>query len=300
MGNILDLVITQPLAYVFRFIFDFCNSYGITIVLFTVFIKLVLLPLTYKQQKSMTAIQAVQPSINEINRKYAGNKEKISEETMKLYQKHKINPMAGCFPLLLQLPVIYLFYRIIRCPLQYIMKVPEAAVNKVIEAVKAAPELAGAVNVSNAAAAEIEIASKLSNPTLMEVVQKTTENIEGIFIRPINFNFLGLDLSLTPSWSQLSWLWVIPVLAAVTQYLSTWVMKQTQPKVETKSKKSPNGEQMPDMASTMNKTMPLMSAMFCFMLPAGIGIYWIISNVMQMLTQVGLNLWFIKKKENEV
>lgn len=299
MGNILDTIITQPLAYVFRFIFDFCNSYGVTIILFTVFIKLVLFPLTYKQQKSMTAIQALQPKINEINRKYNGNKEKISEETMKLYQQHKVNPMAGCFPLLLQLPVIYLFYRIIRCPLQYILKFPAEAVNKTVEAIKAVPELAGIVS-GNAAAEEIAIASRLSDSSLMEVVKTATAEFDGILYEAVNFQFLGLDLSLTPSWTQLSVLWIIPLLAAVTQYLTSWVMKKTQPKpAETPKKKGPNGEEMPDMASSMNKTMPIMTAVFCFMLPAGIGIYWIVSNLMQMVTQVGLNLWFAKRKEQE-
>ena len=69
--------------------------------------------------------------------------------------------------------------------------------------------------------------------------------------------------------------------------------------METPKKKGPNGEAMPDMASSMNKTMPIMTAVFCFMLPAGIGVYWIVSNIMQMITQVCLNLWFAKRKEQE-
>lgn len=299
MGNFFNTIITQPLAYVFRFIFDFCDNYGLTIILFTVFIKLVLFPLTYKQQKSMTAIQALQPKINEINRKYNGNKEKISEETMKLYQKYNVNPMAGCLPLLIQLPVIFLFYQIIRCPLQYILKFPKEAVSAAVEAIKAVPDLAGIVSGTNAAAEEIAIASHLADASLMDVVKTATESFEGLIYRAVDFQFLGLDLSLTPTWTQLSWLWVIPILAAATQYLSTWIMKKTQPKAETPKKKDPNGEQMPDMASSMNKTMPIMTAVFCFMLPAGIGVYWIVSNIMQMITQVCLNLWFAKRKEQE-
>lgn len=299
MGNILNTIITQPLAYIFRFIFDFCNSYGITIILFTIFIKLVLFPLTYKQQKSMNAIQALQPKINEINRRYNGNKEKISEETMKLYQKYKVNPMAGCLPLLIQLPIIYLFYQIIRCPLQYILKFPKEAVSATVEAIKAIPDLAGVVSGTNTAAQEIAIASHLTDPSLMEVVKTATSEFKGLLYHAVDFNFLGLDLSLTPSWRQLSWLWIIPILAASTQYLSTWIMKKTQPKTETPKKKNPTGEEMPDMTSSMNKTMPIMTAMFCFMLPAGIGVYWIVSNLMQMMTQVGLNLWFSKRKEKE-
>lgn len=299
MGNFFNTIITQPLAYVFRFIFDFCDNYGLTIILFTVFIKLVLFPLTYKQQKSMTAIQALQPKINEINRKYNGNKEKISEETMKLYQKYNVNPMAGCLPLLIQLPVIFLFYQIIRCPLQYILKFPKEAVSAAVEAIKAVPDLAGIVSGTNAAAEEIAIASHLADASLMDVVKTATESFEGLIYRAVDFQFLGLDLSLTPTWTQLSWLWVIPILAAATQYLSTWIMKKTQPKAETPKKKGPNGEEMPDMASSMNKTMPIMTAVFCFMLPAGIGVYWIVSNIMQMITQVCLNLWFAKRKEQE-
>lgn len=102
-----------------RIIFSFVKDYGWSIIAFTVVVKLLLLPLTIKQTKSMKAMQDIQPKIQEIQNKYKNKPEKQNEEIVKLYQEAKINPLAGCLPLLLQMPILFGLYNVLRDPVKY-------------------------------------------------------------------------------------------------------------------------------------------------------------------------------------
>jgi YidC/Oxa1 family membrane protein insertase len=100
-------------------IFEFVNNYGVAIILFTIFVKVLLLPLTIKQTKSTKAMQDIQPMIKEIQEKYKNKPEKQNEEIMKLYQEAKINPLAGCLPLLIQFPILIGLFSVLREPWNY-------------------------------------------------------------------------------------------------------------------------------------------------------------------------------------
>lgn len=89
------------------------GNYGLSILVVTFLVRLVVFPLTWKQQKSTKAMQELQPQINKIREKYKKNQQKMQEETMKLFQKHGVNPMAGCLPLLVQIPILFAFYQAI-------------------------------------------------------------------------------------------------------------------------------------------------------------------------------------------
>lgn len=90
------------------------HSYGLGIILTTLIVRLLLFPLTLSQNKSMVAMRRIQPEISAIQKKYANNKEELNKQTMELYQKHKINPLGGCLPMLVQLPILYAFFRVLR------------------------------------------------------------------------------------------------------------------------------------------------------------------------------------------
>ena len=121
MGSIAKL-----LGSLLKIIYDIVNNYGIAIVIFTVLIRLILLPLNIKQQKSMMRMQAVSPLISEVQEKYKNDKEKQSQETMKIYQKYKISPFAGCLPLLIQFPVLIALIWVIYDPGFYLFGVDTA------------------------------------------------------------------------------------------------------------------------------------------------------------------------------
>src|SRR6266849_7050120 len=94
------------------FFYDLIPSYGLAIILLTVAVRLVMLPLTIKQTRSMQEMQRLQPEVKRIQAKYKGDRQKMNEEMMNLYKEHKVNPLGGCLPLLLQLPIFLALYRV--------------------------------------------------------------------------------------------------------------------------------------------------------------------------------------------
>ncbi len=106
--------IAGGLGWVLAQIVAVTHSYGLGIILTTLIVRLLLFPLTLSQNKSMVAMRKIQPELNEINKKYANNKEEQQKLTMELYQKHKINPLGGCLPMLVQLPILWAFFRVLQ------------------------------------------------------------------------------------------------------------------------------------------------------------------------------------------
>jgi YidC/Oxa1 family membrane protein insertase len=104
----------QGLGVLLSFLYDLVRSYGLAIILLTVLVRVVLLPLTIRQTRSMQEMQKLQPKIKELQRKYKGNRQKVAEETQKLYREHQVNPLGGCLPLLLQLPVFFALFGVLR------------------------------------------------------------------------------------------------------------------------------------------------------------------------------------------
>lgn len=109
----------DAIGWLLAWLYDLTGSFGFAIIILTIVFRIVLLPLGIKQIKSMQAMQALQPKIKEIQKKYKGNKQKVQEQTMKLYQEYGVNPLGGCLPLLLQFPILIAMYSVIRAPVPY-------------------------------------------------------------------------------------------------------------------------------------------------------------------------------------
>ena len=116
--------IFEPLYKLFgailKFFYELSGNYGVAIILFTLAVNIILLPLTWKQQKSTTKMQSIQPELKKIQQKYKNDKEKLNMEMMKLYKDNDINPMGGCLPMLIQMPIIMGLFALLRNPMQYI------------------------------------------------------------------------------------------------------------------------------------------------------------------------------------
>ena len=112
-------IISNALGHVLRIIFEFVQNYGLSIILFTILVKVLLLPLTIKQTKSTKAMQDIQPKIKDIQTKYKDKPEKQQQEIMKIYTEAKINPLAGCLPLLIQMPILIALFSVLREPVKY-------------------------------------------------------------------------------------------------------------------------------------------------------------------------------------
>lgn len=200
-------------------------------------------------------MQSIQPELKKIQQKYKNDKEKLNMEMMKLYKDNDINPMGGCLPLLIQLPIIFILYQIVYRPLTYMLSMAPDA----IEALKTTYNL-------HDYSAEIKIAAL--DPSIN-----------------IDFNFLGLNLSETPSFSNFHWLWLIPALAGITTFALSWLTTKQSNARKTEKEENSTADTM----QTMTKIMPLITVWFAFNFPAGIGFYWIMNNLFKMIQQIAVN-----------
>ncbi len=305
--NIFEFCITRPLGLIIRLIYDLVQNYGLAIILFTIIVKLILLPLQVKSQKAMKRQQKVQPIIAELQKKYAHDQQKLQQEMMKVYKENNISMSGGCLPLLIQLPVLYALYGVIQRPLTYIKGIDftnstvlESVKNIVASMMEAFPDKVGSL--ANMTAEQISKSYQIQLSNWSSVLGKAEE-----LSWDINFNFLGLDLSGLPS-SSLSaimagdfsnmgtvLLILIPAFAIFTTWLS---MKYSQSM--SGAPKSNSDDPAQSMTKSMSLMMPIMTGFFTFTLPSGIGIYWIISSVMQMAQQFILNKYFDKKEDDFV
>ncbi|MDY6313777.1 MAG: YidC/Oxa1 family membrane protein insertase [Clostridia bacterium] len=275
-------ILTPVLGPVLRFIYNLVNNYGLAIILFSIVIKLILFPLSIKQYKSTAAMKKIQPELNKLQKKYGNDKEKLQKEQMALYEKYGINPMAGCLPTLIQMPILFALYRVIMMPLTYISGISEDKVTAVAEVLK--------LDTKTLAANQIKLTEMLNNSATMEKVKDIIPSFS-----QIDFSFLGLNLSETPHFgvpksAAEAALWIIPILAGVTSLLSSIAMNKMSGIPQS------DGSQNSQMKA-MTYMMPLMSVYFCFILPAGMGIYWIINNVIAIAQQFVLNKIMFKDSD---
>lgn len=305
--NIFEFCITRPLGLIIRLIYDLVSNYGLAIILFTIIVKLILLPLQVKSQKAMKRQQKVQPIIAELQKKYANDQQKLQQEMMKVYKENNISMSGGCLPLLIQLPVLYALYGVIQRPLTYIKgidftnsQVLESVKNIVASMQEAFPDRVA--NIASMTAEQISKSYQIQLSNWSSLLGKAEE-----LSWDINFNFLGLDLSGLPSSSLTAimsgdfsnmgtvLLILIPAFAIFTTWLS---MKYSQKMTGAPKQNDDNPAQ--SMTQSMSIMMPIMTGFFTFTLPSGIGIYWIISSVMQMAQQFILNKYFDKKEDDFV
>ena len=259
-------IITVPFGYLMSFLYGIAGNYGIAIVLFTIVIKALLLPLSYKQQKSSMKMTALNPQLQELQKKYKNDKEKLNKETMDLYNRHGANPLAGCLPTLLQFPIMIGLYQVINRPLTYMYHLTAEQVSGLRDS----------------------IADLAANTPEIILAQHLTEDVirkNGLSIPVLNLNFFGLNLAQVPNWQVLSVLWIIPLLAALASYGSSKFAQKLQPATNTEGG---------NPGQTMMMIMPFMSLFFCFQLPAGVGFYWIMTSLTSMLQQWILTKYFRK------
>lgn len=281
--------IAGPLGKVLYFIYDVLafRNYGIAIIFFTLVIKIVLMPLTIKQTKSMAKMTEVQPLLQDIQKRYAGDKEKINQETMKLYQEKGVNPMGGCLPLLIQMPILISLFSVITRPLTFmlgkskeVIEILKTFVNGQLGVVARYPEIE-ILNYFHTHAADLNL-----------------ESIKGILSKSelINFNFLGLNLGFTPTintaklfgaeiWTYLPLL-LIPLLATAATFLAT---KLTTPQP------APGAGKQAGSMKYMQYMGPAITLMFSFQLPAGIGLYWLAQNAFQIVERLVINKFILNK-----
>ncbi len=269
------------LGTIMKYIYNFVENFGVAIILFTILVRVCLLPLVIKQQKSMAHMQKMQPKLQELQKKYQYDKEKLNEETMKLYQQYKINPMSSCLPLFIQMPILIAIYGVIQNPITYIMGHP------VTEELKAALT----VLCQTPTDTQLNVVAFVSNN--LDKAKELLATIQTNFTAEqfvMNFDFFGLNLGLTPSAavSTNPILWALPVFAGLTTFLTSYITQKINAKTQT-------AEQASQMKS-MQLIFPFMTAYFCYILPAAMGLYWVVGNLIQIVQSFTLDRYIMNKE----
>jgi len=251
----------------------FGGSYALALLLYALLFKLLFLPFGIKQQKNQIKMAKLAPKISLIKAKYRGRTDqptlqKQQQEIMDLQQREGYSPFSGCLPLLLQMPIIIFLYNIIRNPLSYICKLSDEAVQKVHQLVTGAETLA-----------EFK---KIDQIQLVSQIQSSSADLSAYDLSKLpDFDLFGLDLAATPSFNPITWLVVIPVIAAALTWLSMWLTRKWNGNGMGTAQEQ--DAQAQASAKMMDLMMPAMTLFFAFSFSGMLGLYWIYQSALGIL-----------------
>ncbi len=304
--------IVGPISFVLGFVVNFIfniiyginpvNSLGFTIILFTIFIRVLMLPLVAKQMASMKKMQDLVPLQNEIKEKYAGktdqeSKQKETLEIQELYRKNGVNPLGGCLPMLIQMPIFFALNEIIRNSYRYVDKIGDLYTEislKLMEIPDYISTLAPIIQPSlqNKVSNDIAPTEGLNKAVnalsandwyqiLNNIPTDIAKSLYDLLIQKNTIDsFMGMNLSENPNLFSISI--IIPILSVLTTFLTSWLSMKNNPSA------TGNGTAA-QQQKMMMYMMPVMMGFMSFSLSAGVGLYWITSSVFQVFQQLYMN-----------
>ena len=281
--------ISEIFGYILNFLYEQFNNYGVAIIIFSVLLRIILIPITIKQQKSLKKNAKLQKEMKEIQTKYKSNPEKLNQETIELYKREKMSPFSGCFSGILQIIIILSVFWLVSKPLTYMKKINPEIIEKYSQELKEEG--------ANSSYTEIAIINK-----------KAAEDPEVY----INMNNLGLDLSKVPTQSLDDFrVYIIPILYVISSVISIKITtkmnsnskdkdinKLKKAEAEDKEKQPDEMEMMQQMNNNMTYMMPIMSVMIAIIAPLGLALYWLISNVLMIVERLIIDRFINQKEEN--
>lgn len=329
--------VSQILGWIMDLLFRFTSSMGILniglcIILFTLVVKVLMFPLTIKQQKSSKLMSVMQPELQAVQNKYKGKTDnesmmKMNVETKAVYEKYGTSMTGGCLQLLIQMPILLALYRVIYNIPAYVSSVK----TYFMQVVYAITNTAAAADLKEGAGAALlqfaeennvplvgvtkigdltGVAGEALGNKMVDILYKlnpeqwgelgkrfpeaaTVISENSVAIEKMN-EFLGINLATNP-WQGMTpnAAWLIPILAGLSQWFSAKLMMSNQPQQDENSTSA-------QMMKQMNVMMPMMSVFFCFTFPAAIGIYWVASSVFQIIQQLIVNAYLNKVDMDEM
>ena len=284
-------------GYLLNAIYGVVDNYGIAIIIFTVILKVIMLPISIKQQKTLKKTSKIQAEAKEIQEKYSNDQLRQSQELMDLYKRENMSPFSGCLSSIVQFVIILSMFFLVSRPLTYMKNVDADLINNYINQLSEKSE--GQLRYP-----EIAIIKNMSE------VDKTVS---------INMNFLGLDLSDVPSQNYSNWkVFIIPILYVITSIISTKIttllnkanknekvnnndskeniVENNEDKELVVKKEDKEADAMEEMNKQMTIMMPIMSVSIALIAPLGLALYWLISNLLMICERLIINKFF---KEGE-
>lgn len=291
-------------GYLLSFLYNIVNNYGIAIILFTVIIKLLLLPLSIKQQRTMKKSAKIQEKVKVIQFKYKNDPEKMNQEMMDLYKNEKMSPFSGCLTAIIQMLLLLSIFYLVKSPITYMEKISADDVNKYVTQLQEEGREVSKVY------PEIDLIREYS---WLKEKNPEDNNVEKLNIQ---MNFLGLDLSKIPQQNMTDYtVYIIPILYILSSFISirmTTAMQQNQ----NKKKKEividgENGQEVTEKENEneldavmqtnkmMSWMMPIMSISIAIVAPLGLALYWLVSNILMILERLILNKAIKQEDEEE-
>ena len=293
-------------GYVLNFIYNLVQNYGLAMILFTLVIKLLMLPLSIKQQRTMKKSAKLNEQMRVLQFKYKNDPEKLNQEMMKLYKEENMSPFSGCLGTILQFILLISIFYMVRCPLTYMKKVDTNKINNYVT------QLQEYEKTVSAAYPEIDLIREV------EFLEEKNPDDEELKKIDINMNFLGLDLSKIPQQNLADWtVYIIPVLYIISTFVSMRITTSMQKKAKIAQKeakeankveknvKVENGnenestemvkkeEEEYDVMEQTNKMMswmmPVMSVSISLVAPLGLALYWLVNNIAMIGERLILN-----------
>lgn len=282
MGAIANLF-----GYVLNFLYNLVNNYGLAIILFSILLKLVMLPMSIRQQKSMKKSAKVQKEMNKLQVKYKNNPEKLNQEVMALYKREKVSPFSGCIVSILQIIIFLSVFYLVSRPLTYMKKVDPQIISDYSQ--------------------EITESGENSSYKEIAIIESKSSEDERVYL---NMNFLGLDLSKVPmrNLSDIR-VFIIPLLYVIVTFVNIKISTKLNNKNKEKKELSDANkkadkdskdeekeetledqlESMQQMTKSMNYMMPIMSISIGLIAPLGLSLYWFVSNSLQLIERLVIN-----------
>ena len=295
-------------GYILNFIYNIVNNYGLAIIIFSILIKIILLPLSIKQQKTVKKTTKIQNKLKEIQFKYKNDPENLNRATMELYKTENMSPFSGCFSGIVQIILLFAVFYLVRSPLTYMKKVDANVINKYTKIIKE-NDLS-----TDSAYPEIEVIRELDNIKKLkenntENIEENTENSENneednnsektdlaeindeeLNSLDINMNFLGLNLAQIPTRSGDWKAYIIPVLYVLVAIISLRITNPTPKKKEGEEKNSEDEfDPMAQMNKNMNFMFPVMYLAVALIAPLGLALYWLMNSLLMIIERLALN-----------
>jgi YidC/Oxa1 family membrane protein insertase len=286
------------LRWALDLIYSLVGNYGWAVLIFTLLIRLLLMPLDIKSRKSMKAMQNVQPKIDELNKKYANDKDKLNQKMADLYKKEKINPLSGCLPMLIQLPILFAMFAVMRevANEETIQMILDIKQNILAGVENYQPKLQSLLWIKNvfqpdsfmstvvpAVGSTLSEITKASGQVTMEMIEEAKA-----FLQTNEYSVWAENYGNAVAYSAplLMWtisipkkfngLFILPILSGVSQYLTTKFMNAGQ--------QSTNAQQNAN-SKFMQWFFPLFSLWICASSNAAFALYWVFINVFQIVQQ---------------
>lgn len=261
--------LVMPLGWIFKFCYMLTSNFAIALLLFTIIFKIVLFPLDIKRQKSTAKQRIFQPRINEINKKYANDKVKLNDEMAKLNREEGYNPMGGCLPSLLPLPIFLGLYAVIPKPLTYILSISQDLITKAMTVL--------GLEAGKARNVELTILDEyIKDPSRFPFLPES--------IKSLDLSLFGINLTGHATLGTWDVYWIFPVLTVLASVLSAYIMGQIMKK---------NNAGMPGANMSSNPMMvflmPIFTGVITYTFPSGVLLYWIYNSLLMIGSNLILN-----------